>query len=203
MESSNRAGNHHTRYEGNVRLWQGANRISADVVEIDRDKHSLIADGNVVTEAWEQPKEDEKKKSTSAVLTKVYAPHLVYTDQDRLAYYSGGVKLERPDLHLKSKELHAWLAESKAESQLEKAVADGAVEVSGARRENSYNGLSEHLEYYTKDQKVILNGGAPKLTRTLRGTPTVIAARELTYFLNDGKLASTGPAIDRIPPKKK
>jgi lipopolysaccharide export system protein LptA len=204
MESSNRLGNHHTRYEGNVKLWQGANRITADVVEIDRDKHSLIADGNVVTEAWEQPKEDEKKKSTAAVLTKVYAPHLVYTDQDRLAYYSGGVKLERPDLHLKSKELHAWLADSKADSQLEKAFADGAVEVSGARKENAYNGNSEHAEYYTKEQKVILNGGAPQLTRTVGGKqPTLIKQRELIYFLNDGKLVGNGAATDRIPPKKK
>ena len=46
------------------------------------------------------------------MLTKVYAPHMVYTDQDRLAYYSGGVRLDRPDLHLKSQELHAWLADS-------------------------------------------------------------------------------------------
>ena len=120
MESSNRTGHHDTRYEGNVRLWQGANRITADVVEIDRDKHSLIADGNVVTQAWEQPKDDAKKKNTAPVLTKVFAPHLLYTDQDRLAFYSGGVKLERPELHLKSKELHAWLADSKADSQLER-----------------------------------------------------------------------------------
>ena len=204
MESSNRAGNHRTRYEGNVRLWQGANRISADVVEIDRDKHSLTADGNVATEAWEQPKDDEKKKRVAAVLTKVYAPHLLYTDQDRLAYYSGGVKLDRPDLHLKSKELHAWLADSKADSQLEKAFADGAVEIAGARKENAYEGKSEHMEYYTAEQKVILNGGTPQLVRTVTGKqPTVVRQRELIYFVNDGKLVGTGAASDRIPPKKK
>jgi lipopolysaccharide export system protein LptA len=202
MQSSNRAGNHRTRYEGNARLWQGANRISADVVEIDRDKHSLAADGNVVTEAWEQPKDGEKKKAT-AVLTKVFAPHLVYTDQDRLAFYSGGVKLDRPDLHLKSKELHAWLADSKADSQLEKAFADGAVEIAGARKENAYNGNSEHMEYYTAEQKVILNGGTPKLVRTVAGAQTVFTQRELIYFVNDGKLVGAGGARDRIPPKKK
>jgi lipopolysaccharide export system protein LptA len=143
MESSNRAGSHRTRYEGKARVWQGANRISADVIEIDRDKHSIAADGNVVTEAWQQPKDDEKKKTTAPVLTKVYAPHLVYTDQDRLAFYSGGVRLERPEMHLKSRDLHAWLADSKADSQLEKAVADGGVEITGARRENSYSGNSD------------------------------------------------------------
>jgi lipopolysaccharide export system protein LptA len=204
MESSNRAGSHRTRYEGNARVWQGANRITADVVEIDRDKHGIIADGNVVTEAWEQPKDDAKKKTTAPVLTKVYAPHMVYTDQDRLAFYSGGVKLERPDLHLKSKELHAWLADSKADSQLEKAFADGAVEISGARRENAYNGASEHAEYYTAEQKVILNGGTPQMVRTVGGKPpTVVKQHELIYFVNDGKLVGTGAASDRIPPKKK
>lgn len=204
MESSNRAGSHRTRYEGNARVWQGANRITADVIDIDRDKHSIVADGNVVTEAWEQPKDDSKKKNTAPVLTKVYARHMVYTDQDRLAFYSGGVKLERPELHLKSKELHAWLADSKADSQLEKAFADGAVEISGARRENAYNGASEHAEYYTAEQKVILNGGAPQLLRTVGGRPpTVVKQQQLIYFVNDGKLLGTGAANDRIPPKKR
>jgi lipopolysaccharide export system protein LptA len=203
MESSNREKNHRTRYEGNARVWQGANRITADVIEIDRDKHSIIADGNVVTEAWQQPKDDEKKKSAAPVLTKVFAPHMVYTDQDRLALYSGGVKLERPDLHLKSKELHAWLADSKAESQLEKAFADGTVEISGARRDNAYLGTSEHMEYYTADQKVILNGGTPQMVRTVSGQRTVLKQRELIYFVNDGKLEGKGAAVDRIPPKKK
>jgi lipopolysaccharide export system protein LptA len=204
MESSNRPDSHRTRYEGDARVWQGANRITANIIEIDRLKHSIVADGNVVTEAWEQPKDDAKKKTTAPVLTRVFAPHLVYTDQDRLAFYSGGVKLERPDLHLKSKELHAWLADSKADSQLEKAFADGAVEISGARRDNAYNGASEHVEYYTADQKVILNGGAPQLVRTVSGTrPTILKAHELIYLVNDGKLVSNGAAVDRIPPKKK
>jgi lipopolysaccharide export system protein LptA len=204
MESSNRKDSHRTRYEGGARVWQGANRISSEVIEIDRDKHSIVADGNVVTEAWQQPKDDQKKKTTAPVLTKVYAPHMTYTDQDRLAYYSGGVKLERPELHLKSKELHAWLADSKAESQLDKAFADGGVEISGAHRDNTYKGSSEHMEYYTGEQKVILNGGAPELVRSVTGRqPTVVRQRELIYFVNDGKLVGTGAASDRIPPKKK
>jgi len=204
MESSNRKDSHRTRYEGGARVWQGANRISSEVIEIDRDEHSIVADGNVVTEAWQQPKDDQKKKTTAPVLTKVYAPHMTYTDQDRLAYYSGGVKLERPELHLKSKELHAWLADSKAESQLDKAFADGGVEISGAHRDNTYKGSSEHMEYYTGEQKVILNGGAPELVRSVTGRqPTVVRQRELIYFVNDGKLVGTGAASDRIPPKKK
>jgi lipopolysaccharide export system protein LptA len=203
MESSNRAGRHRTRYEGNARLWQGANRISAEVVEIDRDKHTLLADGNVVTEVWEQPKDDAKKKNTGAVATVVRAPHLVYTDSDRLAFYSGGVELDRPELRLKSRELRAWLADSTADSRLEKAFADGAVEIAGSRKDNSYNGNSEHTEFYTGEQKVILNGGTPRLTRTIAGKTTPIQGPELIYFPNNGKLVCAGACSDRIPPKKK
>ena len=224
MESSNRANNHHTRYEGNALLWQGANRISADTVEIDRDKHTLNADGSVVTQAWEQPKNDEKNKNASAVLTVVHAPHLTYTDTDRLAYYSGGVQLDRPELHLKSKELHAWLADSKADSQLEKAFADGAVEISGARKETSYNGAAEHAEFYTKDpdqappknnaknaeppaakpqQKVVLKGGPPKLVKIYGGKPTTVQGSELIYYPDNGNLVCEGACSDRIPPKVK
>jgi lipopolysaccharide export system protein LptA len=203
MESSNRANRHQTRYEGNVRLWQGANRISAEVVEIDRDKHTLMADGNVVTEVWEQPKDDARKKNAGAVATVVRAPHLVYTDGDRLALYSGGVELDRPEMRLKSKELRAWLADSSADSRLEKAFADGAVEITGSRNKNSYSGNSEHTEFYTGEQKVVLNGGAPRLTRTVSGKTSTIQQRELIYFLNDGKLVGAGAGTDRLPPKKK
>jgi len=133
----------------------------------------------------------------------VHAPHLVYTDGDRLASYSGGVELDRPDMRIKSKELRAWLADSTADSRLDKAFADGAVEVAGARKENSYKGDSEHMEFYTGEQKVVLNGGTPRLTRTVSGKSTTLQQRELTYFLNDGKLFGAGAGSDRVPPKKK
>ena len=60
MDSANH--NKKLHYEGNVLMWQGANRIQADVVDLDRDKHMLVADGNVVTNLWEEPKDDEEEK---------------------------------------------------------------------------------------------------------------------------------------------
>ena len=44
-------------------MWQGANRIRADVVDIDRtgEKRTLVADGHVITDLWEQPKDEQKK----------------------------------------------------------------------------------------------------------------------------------------------
>src|ERR1017187_6639701 len=39
----------HTRYTGNAALWQGANRIEGDLIDIDKDKHMLTVHGNVVS----------------------------------------------------------------------------------------------------------------------------------------------------------
>ena len=66
MESTNR--NKKLHYEGNVLMWQGANRIQGDVVDLDREKRILVADGNVVTNLWEEPKDaaEEKDRHTSA-----------------------------------------------------------------------------------------------------------------------------------------
>jgi len=203
MESTNRTGNHHTRYQGNAVLWQGADRISANVVEIDRDKHTLVADGNVISDLWEQPKADEKKSGAAAILTKIRAPHLVYTDEDRLASYTGGVKLDRQGMLVQSSQLKAWLADSDADSRLDKAFADGAVDILGHSKTASYHANSEHAEYYTDNQKIVLNGGKPQFVKTENKKTSTIQQQELTYFANDGSLRGTGAATDRIPGKKK
>ena len=98
MVSTNKSHNMH--YDGSVVMWQGANRITADTVDVDREKRSLIADRNVVSSLWEEPKDEEKKKTAVPVLTVMRAPRLVYTDADRLAVYSGGVDMSRPGMHI-------------------------------------------------------------------------------------------------------
>ena len=162
MDSRNR--NRQIHYEGGVKMWQGANRIQADVVDIDRtvdpQKRSLVADGHVVTNLWEEPKDDKKKKTGPPVLTEVRAPHMVYTEATRLTHYTGGVELKRPGLQVKSQELRAFLAEGGADSRLDKALADGSVEILSTSKDRTRTGTGEHAEYYTADQKVILRGPA-------------------------------------------
>ncbi len=107
MDSSNH--NRAIHYEGNVTMRQGANRIQAGVIDVNREKRRLVADGKVVTNLWEESKDDEKK-SAAPVLTLVHADHLVYTEENRLAVYTGGVLLNRPGLQVKARELRAFLA---------------------------------------------------------------------------------------------
>jgi lipopolysaccharide export system protein LptA len=172
-----------------VTLWQGANRLQAAVVDVDREKQTLVADRNVVSNLWEQPKDEEKKKSAAPMPVVVRAAHLLYTDQNRLADYKGNVRLDRPGLQVKSRELHAFLADSSAESRLEKAIADGAVEIVQTIPGRTRTGTAEHAEYFPDDEKVILREGRPHLVDSAKGETH---GDELTYFANDDRLQVVG-----------
>jgi lipopolysaccharide export system protein LptA len=208
MESYNR--NRRVHYEGGAVLWQGANRVQANVIDIDRQKRSLVADGNVVTNLWEEPQADpkdpRKKKGGSPVLTVVRAPHLVYTEENRLAVYTGGVRLERPGLQVNGKELQAYLADSGSDSRLEKAFADGAVHIVQTSRDGTRTGTGEHGEYYTADQRVFLSGGTPRLVEKKPDNKVeTTEGSDLTYFANDDRLLVNGsparPGQSRIQRK--
>jgi len=209
MDSSNH--NRAIHYEGGVTMRQGANRIQAGVIDVNREKRTLVADGNVVTNLWEDPHPRPAEaagtppgpRPLAPVLTVVHAQHLVYTEENRLAVYTGGVLLRRPGLQVKSQELRAFLAESGADSRLEKAFADGAVAIVETAPDRTRTGTGEHAEYYTDAQKVTLRGGRPKLVDSLKGS---MQGDELTYFANDGRLLGSGsseqPVNSRIRRKK-
>lgn len=192
-------------YEGDAVLWQGSNRVQADRIDIDRDESSLLAKGNVISQFVDKPKEEKDKDGKakpktiaatpkSAIFTIVRAPELLYTDEDRIALYKGGVVLNRPDMNVKSKELRAYLNDSSADSSLDRAFADGAVEILQNRNQRTRTGTSEHAEYYTKDQKVILTGGQPQMVDSLKGNTK---GKQLTYFANDDRLLVNGVAEQR------
>jgi lipopolysaccharide export system protein LptA len=198
MVSTNR--NRSVHYEGAVAMRQGANRINADVVDLDREKRTLTADGTVVTRLWDE-------KSKPPVLTVTTAPHLVYTDQDRQAVYTGGVTLTRGPLRVKGATLRAFLAQSGSDSRLEKAFADGSVEIVQSLKGVVRNGTGNHAEYYTEESKILLNGGRPKMVETVNGKlKDSTEGEELTYFPDDGRLLVNGspkqPAQTHLQRKK-
>ncbi len=187
MQSTDR--NQTVHYQGGAMMWQGANRIQASRIDLDRKKKDLVADGSVISSLWEEPKEDEKKRGAKPVLTVVRAQHLVYTDSDRLAVYTGGVQLTRPNTMVQSAELRAFLAPEGADSRLEKALADGNVRIVQTAPGRTRTGTAEHSEYYTNDERVILRGGQPLLVDSVSGKTQ---APELIYRADDGSLQGNG-----------
>ena len=192
ITSANR--NHLMHYVGNARVWQSANRIEADNIDIDRDKKSLVADGKVVTWFQDKPKDDAKPaQPVQATFTIVKAPHMVYTDADRLALYTGGVDFWRPTMTIKCATMKAFLnpQDSDADSRVNRAFGDGKVEivefVPADHRQRVGN--SEHAEYYTEEGKIVLTGGEPKLNDSKRGNTK---GDKLTYFTDNNRLEIEG-----------
>jgi lipopolysaccharide export system protein LptA len=216
MSSANH--NKLVKYDGDAVLWQGVNRIQADHVEIDRDKRSIIADGHVITQSREDNKADDDPAPTSVaakpaapeksadtaqpIFTLVKAPHMIYTDEDRLAHYSGGVVLNRAGLQMKAADMRSWLAEEGADNRLQKAFADGAVQIVQTGPIRTRTGSSEHAEYYTDENKIVLRGGDPTMNDNVRGNTR---GAELTYYSDDDRLLVKGsdgkPAISHIKKK--
>ena len=205
------------RYEGNAVLWQGANRLEADTVEIDRENSVLKAHGHVVSQLLDKadspPSEVDKaadkgagkakgtsKKSTTSpaksatnqaarVFTVVKAAELEYNDMTRVADYKDGVTLDRPNMKVKAHEVHAFLRDNSDDSSLDHAFADGQVEIVQTAPGRVRNGTSEHAEYYVDEDKVILEGGSPLFVDSLRGTTR---GEKLTWFSKDDRLLVNG-----------
>lgn len=192
-------------YDGNVVLWQGANRLTADKVEIDRDDDILKAHGNVVSQLMDQKDNDAKtsnqktaakapKNAAAPLFSVVRAPELVYSDDDKVAYYKGGVQLDRGPTRMKSRELKAFLRDNDDKkgsdnSSLDHAIADGAVVIVSTAPDRTRTGTSEHAEYYVDQNKVILEGGQPKFVDSLRG---VTQGKQLIWYSNDDRLLVNG-----------
>jgi lipopolysaccharide export system protein LptA len=204
VTSANR--NHLVHYTGNAAVWQTSNRVQADRIDIDRDKKSIVADGKVETRFEDKPKADNDvgaagsgpaaqpaaKPNKLPTFTIVKAPHMVYTDEERLAVYTGGVDFWRPAMTVKTVTLKAFLndQDSDADSKVNRAFGDGKCEVVQYAPDRHRIGNSEHAEYYTEDGKVIMTGGQPKLNDSKTGNDT--RGDKLTWFTDDDRLIVEG-----------
>jgi lipopolysaccharide export system protein LptA len=205
------------RYEGDVVLWQGADRLEAETVEIDRDNNLLKARGHVLSQLLDKTKDEDAAKGAKdsqgkpagkadpvpknatkpslRVFTIVRAPELDYNDETRLANYSGGATLERPNMIVKGQDIHAFLRNDSNDSSLDHATADGHVEVHETALDRTRDASSEHAEYYVDEDKVILEGGQPRFIDSMRGTTL---GKKLTWYSSDDRLLVNGVAQEPV-----
>ncbi len=197
-------------YEGHAVMWQGANRISANEIDVDRDAQSLHAVGNVVSELVDNkapgtaPDQSASAKASqpesgadagkAPIFTIVRAPEVFYRDDTRIAHYTGGVKLIRGKMTVTSKELLAYLTPKSSansdQSSLDHAVADGDVSIYHVVAANrTRTGTAMHCEYYTKENKVELSGGTPQMVDSYKG---VTKGHKLTYYDDTDRLVVEG-----------
>jgi lipopolysaccharide export system protein LptA len=194
--------NQKIHYEGDAKAWQGANRVTAERIDLDQTTHIMQAHGKVETQFF-----DKNTKSGPAISTTVRASDLDYSTETRIAHYTGGTHLERPGMVVDAKELRAYLKDGESDSSLEKAFADGAVKIVSTTTEKGKGkrirtGTSEHSEYYADEQRVVLNGGQPLLVDSEKGRTT---GCELTWWANNDRLLVGGGQncpVQTVIPKK-
>jgi lipopolysaccharide transport protein LptA len=191
-------------YEGKAVLWQSGSRLQADRVLIDRQIQGLQANGSVVSQFVDQPAPNAKGKKKEPSHTTVRAASLDYSEKEKLAWYRGGVRLIRDRMDVKSGELRAWLAAEgkEGESKLDRAFADGDVEIVQADPGRTRRGSAEHAEYYVGEEKVVLYGGHPQMIDSVKGTTR---GQKLTYWADNDRFQGDGvptqPAVSRIKRK--
>ena len=237
-------------YEGHAVVWQTANRIQADKIDIDRDKKILVAAGNVVSEFLDQDKTQpatpppapatkadtasvaaastaaivvpakpavtadplsgipvpppslQKPGDKPVIYTVVHAPKMVYTDESRLADYSGGgIVLTRPNLSVKSTQLQAFLnpKDTDEDSRLNHMVADGNVEIFDKAVDRTRTSKGDHGEYYTADSRIVIRGdNGAQMVDSKKGE---INGLELTYFSDDDRLLVKGAPAKPVKSK--
>lgn len=181
-------------YEGHALMWQGANRLEAGRIEIDRAGQILAAKDKVFSQF------SEKAKAGSApAFTLVRAPEMVYRDADRLAHYRGGAWLQRPGLELTADQIRAYLKESQSDTSLDRTYADGQVRFLRTADGRELKGSAEHAEYYLVEDYMVLYGGEPQLVDSRRGATR---GRRLAYYAKEDRLLVEGgenrPAVSRL-----
>jgi lipopolysaccharide export system protein LptA len=172
-------------YEGAALLWQGANRLQANRVTIDRENGSLRGEGGVVSQIVEPAAKGKK----GSLLTVVKAPDLVYREKERLAHYTNGAEMQREGTEVKAREIRAFLKQDESGSSLDRALADGDVRIVQTRPASTKTGTSQHAEYFVSEGKVVLSGGEPRVVDTRQGTT---AGKHITFFTESDKLIVEG-----------
>ncbi|HLH41310.1 MAG TPA: LptA/OstA family protein [Bryobacteraceae bacterium] len=191
-------------YEGDAVAWQGANRVEADRLQIDRDAQIMEAHGKVKSQFVDKDKKKEGETDGESgaaappVFTIVTAPDMVYHEENRVVEYSGGVELVRPGMTITARRIRAFLKDADQDSSLDKAFADGTVKIvsTSEKTRRTRVGASEHAEYYADEERVVLSGGQPALVDNMNRT----RGNQLTWFANDDRLIVDGK--DKTNPAK-
>ncbi len=173
-------------FRGQVRMWQGADAVSAPVVELSRTEQTLKAHGDA----------DNKAHAVDTTIASVMGPKrqqsvirvksntLVYSDKERRGDFGGDVIATAPDGTIHSDQAQFFLhpvtqkAQGQAgasspggSSQIDKIVAKGDVVLSQPGRK----GEGEQLVYTSADGRYVLTGTAanpPRISDAAHGTTT-------------------------------
>lgn len=170
-------------YSGSARLWQASNIVEAAVIEFDRAKRGLKAQGNRQPVSTVFVQDEGKAKAAPVTVT---SSSLTYSDLERRAVFQGAVLLkstdgtvsaDAADVLLKSKRQNTRQGTSDA-TQIEEIVAQGHVVV----QQPSRKAVGDTMTYTAADGKYVLSGGRPSIFDAEHGVTT---GDSLTFYSRD------------------
>ena len=169
------------RYEGQARLWQGENRLSAAAIELLRAPEKLVAEGEVsgLFVVSSRSKESEAAPKT----VRVNAERFTYDGSERRGVFEGTVSARGEFGTVTAPRIEVYMGPTgdTESARLERVRARG-----GVRLEHlSWQATSEEGEYQAEAQTVVLWGGAPTISDPQRGSAS---GTRLTLFLADDRI---------------
>ncbi len=203
-----------TLYQGNARLWQDANVITAPSIQFDRGRRSLVAEGTprqpvstILVQASdrlnsETPAANSEHKANNptngqaADVVVITSARLAYTDSERQAHYEGGVTAKGNAFTATANTADAYLlARSQVNAsqhltgtgRLDHMIAEGNVVVQQPGRKAE----GQKLVYTASEDKFVLTGGPPSIFDAERGKITGVS---LTFFQADDRVLVEGEA---------
>jgi lipopolysaccharide export system protein LptA len=190
-------------FGGGVRLWQGTNIIQAPAVTLDRERRTLVAQGNSAQRV--ETVFTETGKNGKATPVTVNATRLIYSDSDRRARFEGGVTMlgadstltaDRADIFLlpagtqRSQPRPVAANPAPAPAQVERIVAEGNVRMQQPERVAT----GQKLLYTAANDSFLLTGGPPAITDAERGRVT---GDSLTFYRADDRVVVDSEGKDK------
>jgi lipopolysaccharide export system protein LptA len=179
------------RYSGGARLWQAANIVQAQTIEFNRENRSMLATGTntrPVTTVLVQ--RDKTGKMTPVNIT---SSRLSYNDLDRTAHFEGRVIMKTADGTLTAERVDAFLLPRTSQadgkqpsgaSQLERAVAQNAVDLQQPGR----RAQGERLVYTAAESKYVLTGTKSHQPTLADATHGTVTGDSLTFYSRDDRV---------------
>jgi lipopolysaccharide export system protein LptA len=168
-----------------ARLWQAENIVEAPVISFDKGHRSLQAQGSSqgrVSSVFVEP--DKKTGKTTPV--NVTADKLSYVDGDRKAIFSGNVIVRGAEMTMNADRVQVLLLPrgNQVNSQLDRIVADGDINIKQADRKATGN----QLVYTPQDSKVVLTAAKGKRPSIFDAEHGQITGDSLTFFTHDDRV---------------
>ena len=136
----------------------------------------------------------EPHRGTSNLPITVKSNDLAADNRGKTAIFSGKVVAKQGDITIFCDKMTVYYGATQGD--VDKIEADGNVRIV----QQSRTGLSSHAVYESKQGKITLSGGSPKI---MQGADTV-AGEVITYFIDDERSSVTGGRVEAvIHPKTK